>query len=108
MAELNDAEPAHLAVAVEMQSDGPVVRLSGELDLSTADALNAAIEPVLASPPDQLRFDVNALQFLDSSGLAVLVRCATRVGRVVLLHPSTIVRRIIEAAGLSEVLLIDS
>ncbi len=108
MAELSDTEPAQLTIAVDTQSpDGPVVRLAGELDLSTADALSAAIEPFLASPPDRLCFDVDRLQFLDSSGLAVLVRCSTRVPGVVLRHPSTIVRRVIEAAGLSAVLPMD-
>jgi anti-anti-sigma factor len=106
MAELSDTAPAELTVDVEPDSTGggPVVRLVGELDLSTVAALEAALEPFLLAPPDRVSFDVGGLQFMDSSGLAVLVRCAAQVRSVVLFHPPTIVRRVIEAAGLADVL----
>jgi anti-anti-sigma factor len=105
MAELNDDRPAELTVAVEPDGDGdPVVRLNGELDLSTVASLDAALEPILQSPPKSVSFDVGGLEFMDSSGLAILVRCSARVSSVVLLNPSTIVRRVIEAAGLSDIL----
>ena len=40
----------------------------------------------------------------EGSGLATLVRCAARVPSVVLINPSTIVRRVIEASGLAGIL----
>jgi anti-anti-sigma factor len=106
MAELSDTAPAELTVDIEPGNvgDGPVVRLNGELDLSTVAILDAALGPLLRDPPARVSFDVGGLQFMDSSGLAVLVRCSARVPSVILLRPSTIVRRVIEAAGLADVL----
>jgi anti-anti-sigma factor len=41
---------------------------------------------------------------MDSSGLALLVQVARRVGSVEIRHPTPIVRRVIEVAGLQRVL----
>jgi anti-anti-sigma factor len=108
VAELNDFEPAELLVEVYRDGPGgPVLRLTGELDLSTVESLDSVLKPLLEPPPERVSFDVAGLQFMDSSGLAVLVHCSTRVSTVTLLHPSTIVRRVIEAAGLATVLAME-
>ena len=52
-------------------------------------------------------FDLSALEFMDSSGIALLLRVAAKTQTVRLLQPSPLVRRLIEATGLSDVLQID-
>jgi anti-sigma B factor antagonist len=84
-----------------------VVTLSGELDLSNVDVLQSRLDPLLATHPAVLTFDLANLRFLDSSGIGVLVAASSHVGAVTLRQPSEIVRQIIRYTGLSEVLPIE-
>lgn len=85
----------------------PVVSLHGEIDLASAPAVRAAIEPLLGEHAEHMTIDLADVQFLDSSGLAVLVAVAERIDELQLLNPSEIVGRIIEVTGLSQVLRIE-
>lgn len=63
--------------------------LSGELDLSTVDALTAAVEPVLADPGD-VQLDLSELAFMDSAGIKAFLEVSHRLGdrgRLILLAP---------------------
>jgi len=86
----------------------PVIKLVGEIDLSNVDAVRAAIEPTVSSAPELVVFDLSGLDFLDSSGIALLLFAATKTGSVQLRSPSEIVRRIIEVTGLADVLHMSS
>jgi anti-sigma B factor antagonist len=82
----------------------PVIKLVGEIDLSNVDSVRAAIEPTVSSTSELLVFDLSGLEFLDSSGIALLLFAAANTGSVQLRSPSEIVRRIIEVTGLADVL----
>ena len=86
----------------------PVVKLSGEIDMSNVDSLRGAIDPVMEDGPARVDFDLSALEFMDSSGIALLLRVAAKTQTVRLLGPSPRVRRLVEATGLSDVLQIVS
>ena len=97
------------AAAVTFDAVGvPIITLTGEIDVSNVDSLRATIEPAVETAPDRVVFDLTALDFMDSSGIALLLQAATRAGSVHLRQPSAIVRRIIEITGLSEVLQVDA
>ena len=96
---------AELTTVVEHDGPGPLVRVSGEMDLSNASTLEAVIDQLLDRGMTRVSFDLSGLGFIDSSGLAVLVRCAARVDHLVVLHPSVNVRRVIEVSGLAPLLL---
>jgi anti-sigma B factor antagonist len=94
-------------VSVDQWEEGPgaiVVRITGEVDMSNADVLRETIDPIAASDVGRLIFDLGGLEFIDSSGLTVLLAAAQKVPHVQLRDPSPIVRRIIEVTGLAEVL----
>jgi anti-anti-sigma factor len=63
------------------------------------------VDGVLAADDDRIAFDVGELEFMDSSGIALLVSAARQARRVELRHPTPIVRRLIELTGLTELLL---
>ncbi|HTD50262.1 MAG TPA: STAS domain-containing protein [Acidimicrobiia bacterium] len=84
-----------------------VIKLSGEIDISNVESLRGAIEPVLEHAPNRVDFDLSALDFMDSSGIALMLRVAAKTDTVHLRGPSTLVRRMMEATGLSDVLLIE-
>jgi anti-anti-sigma factor len=96
---------AEMTVSESRRDDGAVVlALAGELDVSNAAALRGRVDAVLALAPSGIVFDLSDLQFMDSSGIAVLVLAANEVGNVELRDPSSIVRRIVHATGLAEIL----
>jgi anti-sigma B factor antagonist len=53
-----------------------VFALAGELDLSLAPAAWYVLEPTLDEPDTMLVIDLTELEFIDSSGIAILYRLA--------------------------------
>jgi anti-anti-sigma factor len=51
--------------------------------------------------------DLSELDFMDSSGIAVLIYAVNSIKAIELRNASPIIRRIIEATGLSNVLRLD-
>ena len=106
MAELiGQADGASLEVSESVESDGTIVlKLSGELDLSTVAALHPAMQDAIERKPGALVFDLAELTFMDSSGIAALLSAVGAVDAVQVRNPSRIVRRIIELSGLAQTL----
>ncbi len=102
MAELGTPKPPSIRVEIADDAGVPTVRLSGELDLSSADAVRSAITPTLAAEPARLVFDVSGLKFMDSTGIAIMVHAANQVPEVEVRHPSRAIRQVIEITGLTD------
>ena len=56
-----------------------VVHVHGEIDLYTAPQLWETLDAAIAGTPHELVIDLSDVTFLDSSGLAVLVRAHKRL-----------------------------
>jgi len=108
MEELDASEGAG-SVDITLDEAGvPTIKLSGEVDMSNVDALRRLIEPVVARAPERVIFDLASLTFMDSSGIALLLQVSAKTGTVRLRDPSALVRRMLDATGLSDVLVVDS
>lgn len=57
-----------------------VLAVGGEIDVTTAPALETAIADVLADEPSILVIDFSGVQFLGSAGLRILAQTAEKVG----------------------------
>ena len=79
-----------------------LVRISGELDLNTAPELDAAVAPIISGRPDRLVVDTGAMNFADSSAIALFVGWANRVGEIEIREPPMLLRRVIARMGLAE------
>jgi anti-sigma B factor antagonist len=91
------------------ETDGELlVELGGELDISTAPALQEQLETALAAGPRKVIFELRDVTFIDSSGLAVLLSARRRVEQVELRYAAPSIRRVIELAGLGGTLKIVS
>jgi anti-anti-sigma factor len=107
MAQLEDGA-SRATVARSLDAVGsPVIAIIGEVDMSNVDSIEAELAGVLAERPPRLVFDLSALRFIDSSGIAALLRAAEKTDQLELRNPSTIVRRVIVATGLSDVLRVE-
>ena len=109
MEELDASEGRSGAVDISFDEAGvPTIKLSGEIDMSNVDSLRRLIEPVVARAPERVIFDLASLTFMDSSGIALLLQVSAKTGTVRVREPSALVRRMIDATGLSDVLVVDS
>jgi anti-anti-sigma factor len=88
-----------LAVVVE-HGNPAVVKLVGEFDLSEDSAVRARFSEL----DGDVNVDCSGVDFIDSSGLQVLVdantACAARGATLVLVDPSECVQRLLNMAGL--------
>ncbi len=90
----------------------PIVRVTGELDISTVAQLCRAIDTAASGAslkPPRLVVDLMGLEFCDSSGLRALIGAAKEVrvlgGRVVLaVDPDGALARLLDLSGLREFL----
>jgi anti-anti-sigma factor len=82
---------------------GPVAALSGEVDLAAAEAVEERIRTALAGEPDVLVLDLRHVDFLDSSGLRVVLSLdreqRDRGARLVVVRGGRRVARVMELTG---------
>jgi anti-sigma B factor antagonist len=97
---MTDRPRARLDVSAD--SDGLVLALAGELDLASLPAVAAPLDDVLGRPAQPVVLDLAGLTFLDSSGVALLVRIANHFGQVRTRAAGEPVRRVIEVLGLAD------
>jgi anti-sigma B factor antagonist len=64
---------------VRNQGEATVIAVSGELDLASSPALQEELDRVAASDATLLIIDLRDLDFMDSTGLSVLVRAHQRI-----------------------------
>jgi anti-sigma B factor antagonist len=96
-------------LVVRVSGEGPAVTVAvcGELDLANAKTLAAELERAEAESPESITIDMRELEFIDSTGIAVLVsvhrRLKDRLVRVRMV-PSTAsgVRRVMDVTGLDD------
>lgn len=103
-------EPDRLTIDLSTESDPAVARISGELDIVTAEACKARLASVLDGDVTTLRLDLGGLGFVDSSGLGALValhhHAESAGARVELAGVSSQVRRLMEITRLDELFTI--
>ena len=103
-------EPGADATASPVEGDPATwrIRMRGQLDLASVTAVRACFEEVLRHHPRRIVVEVADLGFMDSTGIALLLEVAREVDSLELEHPSEIVRSVIEATGLTELLRVVS
>ena len=97
-----------------MQTEGEggrvVVRLTGEIDLSNVDGLEAQIDSAIAHAQDVV-IDLSAIDFIDSRGLRLLKRVSAAVagrdGTLLVVAPaSSVARSVLDMTGMSQELAV--
>lgn len=108
MANTGDPGTQH-GLSVEQSSEGnwALLVIHGEVDVASAPRVRQELNRVIDEGATQVVFDFGDVDFIDSSGLAVLVTALRRADSVVLRNPSHAVRRVVEIAGLSDTLPIE-
>jgi anti-sigma B factor antagonist len=104
--DLTGSEPL-FGVAVTQTEAHAVVALSGELDLNSAPALRDCLAGLAEGGTTEIVLDLSDLDFVDSTGLSVLVmdfhRTRAAGGSTVMRNPSPTVMRVLEITGLAPI-----
>ena len=93
-------------LTVQSERDGIVhtVRLEGELDLATAEQLEHELLRVEGSDALTIVLDLSALQFIDSTGVRLIIQAHARSRadsqRLALLRGPRAVQRVFELTGI--------
>lgn len=97
------------ASAVELDDGVRIVAIRGELDLSNAFSLEAPLEEAIAAGDASVLVDLSECEFIDSTGIALIVRAWQRLDRnadgggsglVVICSHNDQVRRVLDITGL--------
>jgi anti-sigma B factor antagonist len=90
----------------------PTVTVAGEVDLATAPRLRASLVGILEDGNADAVVDLAAVEFIDASGIGVLVWAASlagdRGGRLTIRNPSPAVRLVLDLLELDGALEIES
>lgn len=86
--------------------------LEGEIDLHRSPRVERSLASMIKKKPDHLVVDLSGVTFIDSSGVAVLIRALQNIqeygGKLSLRGMNDKVRPIFEIARLDQVFVIDS
>jgi len=95
-----------LVVRSQEGDGGRVIALAGELDLANAGTAERALDAVLADDSTPVVVDMRELEFIDSTGIALLVSTLSRdekQGRVSFIpSEAPTVTRVLKLTGLAE------
>jgi anti-anti-sigma factor len=93
-----------LSIEVLPEGDCVTLRLSGEVDLNTAQSMREAALDAMRHHGTNLRIDLSGVTFLDSTGLEVLLATRRRAtlegGQLHLVDPTQAVMRVLEVTGI--------
>jgi anti-anti-sigma factor len=80
------------------------IRITGELDIATADRLSSALAEIAGAGGGELVFlDLTACSFIDSTGLAMILRCARELeSRLYVICPNRRIRWLFELTGIDQ------
>ncbi len=101
---------SHFRVEVRNADATAVISVSGELDLASSPALEEELERVAQSDAQVVIVDLRNLEFMDSTGLSVLVRAHQRAEedgrRLGLVNGSQQVQRLLTLTGVADRLML--
>jgi anti-anti-sigma factor len=96
------------SVEVEQREATCLVRASGEIDISNAQEVLAAIVAAVPNGAHHVVLDITELSYLDSAGVALVLRLSGRLqGRrlamSLVVPPASPVRAVLEVAGVPKI-----
>jgi anti-sigma B factor antagonist len=102
--------PPHTEIVDYEHGDAPGLTVRGEIDIATSPQLELALDKAIRDSTGAFVLDLSELEFLDSSGLNLMLRVRAALARerrtLAIVCPPGPVRRVIEIARLDELLLV--
>ena len=100
-----------LRIEVDDAGGTAVVRLGGQLDIGTADSLQACLTGLMRESPADVVIDLDRLEFIDSTGLRIVIDAWRQAGNtghtVTLRRPRPSVATVLTITGLDKMMTIE-
>jgi anti-sigma B factor antagonist len=100
----------NLVLETQERGDVTVVSVKGEVDLYTAPSLKERVADLVSSGQSRLAVDLSGVEFMDSTGLGVLIGALKRSkevgGSLALIAPREQVIKVLSITGLDKVFTI--
>jgi anti-sigma B factor antagonist len=97
---------SHFRLEVRNEDEATVIAISGELDLASSPTLQEELDRAQASTAGLLIIDLRQLDFMDSTGLSVLVRAHQRADehgqRLAMVKGPQQVQRLLSLTGVAD------
>jgi len=100
---------SELDLESQVNGDVATVIVRGEIDVASAPRLREILHDIVQSDTKRIVLDCHGLQFLDSSGIGLLVATRKRLGdggELVLDSPPAHVRKVLELTGVADELVV--
>jgi anti-anti-sigma factor len=109
---MSDDSVDGFVVRVAFDADGPIVAVSGDLDVVTASTLGGALNGLIDDGYRAIVVDLAGLTFIDARGVRVLTDSARRIigagGTLTIQAVSAFTRRIFDITQLSELVILET
>ena len=101
-----------MPITVSRQPEGATIAMAGEIDHHGARAMMAQLEDAIATTlPLRLTLDLSGVTFMDSSGIAVLMRALRQMqqlgGSLRVTAIPLQARRVLDAAGVGRLITLE-
>ena len=101
-----------MPISVHTQNNVTTVTLSGEIDHHSARSMTAQLEEVISTLlPMRLVLDLSGVTFMDSSGIAVVMRTHRQLtrhgGTLRVVSIPTQPRKVLDAAGVGRIITLE-
>jgi anti-sigma B factor antagonist len=94
-------------VAVAVEDGNATVAITGEVDVYTAPQLRERLYAIIADGASRIVLDLEAMTFIDSTGLGVIVGALKRLrqggGDLILRAPGRSTRKVLDITGLTQI-----
>jgi anti-sigma B factor antagonist len=100
---------AELDLESQVNGDVATVVVRGEIDVASAPRLREVLHDLVQADTKRIVLDCHGLEFLDSSGIGLLVATRKRLGddgELVLDSPPAHVRKVLELTGVADELVL--
>jgi anti-anti-sigma factor len=100
-----------LLITLDDRPDAAILTIAGEVDIATSTQLKRALDDLIGRerPPAEIRVDLASVEFMDSSGIAILLtarRLAESAGsRLLIASTSPALRQLFESTGVAQALM---
>ena len=97
---------SEFGVEVRTEGQAAIIVVRGELDLATSPELERQLRDLADTGNEQLVIDLRELEFMDSTGLSLIVKAHQRLSeggrRLSIVRGSQQVQRLLDLTGVSE------
>ncbi len=102
---------SNLCITHEKKDDVINVKLNGEVDINTADDLRESLYSIIDHTADHIKLDCSDLNYIDSTGLGVLVAVLKKVKgnqkNVYITNIKKTIKKLFIITGLDKVFIIE-